>query len=305
MQSRRDLVPGFSRVETIPSPEVPSQLPRSSTLPGWLVPVGIVFIASIVMLLVGLGGLLLSARGDVDSLTTQIAVLDATAKQHEADPACRDVSNDREAVSALLAKGDLVTAAGLAQNALVQVQGTTPLCSEPKLALAKNWYDTQLQLLLATQHPSWPDDSFDRQIVARWQEIERSADSYQLPATQRQAPIVLARTASGVGLWALSDASFRRAWSTQQPGTAPAADRYALLRNWGHQLAEDGGPDQRDRAIRLLATACWIGKAYELPGDEARADMEQYFGIADCSAVVPDQDDPLLVAASDVKAVQR
>lgn len=260
----------------------------ASNMPMWVVPVGFVMVAVVVMLGYGL----LASHRHAGALETVIADQSDTIQNYEALPDCDPAAGDQKRIKGLIDKGSLDTAAGLAETTLAQ--GDLPLCSEVQAALAGFWYGARMDLLLSVERPSWYDSALDQSLVARWNEIERRADDYHLPESERWADMTVAIRASNAGLWALADAAFRRAWDARQAGEAPAAFRYALLRNWGHHLGMSGGPAGHDQAMRLLATAVAIADAINIPAGEACDDIETLFAVTDCRSVAPDRTDPVL-----------
>lgn len=254
--------------------------------PRWVVPALIV--TGVFVALLGYG--VFASRQKTQALADALEDRTRQLQVYEQEPSCDGGADLTQELRDLVAAGSLDLAAGLAESELVD-RGM-PLCPETREALIQLWYGARMDLLLSTPRPSWPDSAFDQTLVARWLEIERKAEAYPLPAHQRWAPMTVATRAYSAGLWALADAGFRRAWSADETGEAPIAFRYALLRNWGHHLARDGGPAMDERARRLLATACVIADTVSLPDDQARRDLETFFAISDCYAADPDLADP-------------
>src|SRR5581483_3141706 len=113
------------------------------------------------------------------------------------------------------------------------------------------------------------DDAASREAAITWLAIEQKADSFGLARSERLSPMQVATRAYSVGMWGLADSAFRRAWEAGDAGIASVATRYAILRNWGHQLAFGGDGAARSRGVLLLATAQAIARTYDLPQGEA------------------------------------
>ena len=212
---------------------------------------------------------------------------------------CSDLAREREQVRDFLARGQSAVALGLAESALSQ-HDPAP-CADARRAIAALWYGASLEHLLAAPAR---DDAAAGQAAPAWLALERKADTYGLPKTERLVPTRVAARASSVGLWALADAAFKQAWTAGDVGTEAVGLRYAILRNWGHSLAFRGVSGAAlscgSRAVRLLATAQAIAVAHGLTDGEACLDL-QALGYADCSQPSPDLLDPLLVAARNSK----
>lgn len=204
---------------------------------------------------------------------------------------CDDGGQARAQVSGFLGKGQLELAVGLVEATLAQQ--SPPLCAEARAALAGLWYGASMDRLFSTPRPDWPGSQVEGQLVERWREIEGKAATYQVPQEGRWAPMTVAIRAYNAGLWALTDAAFRRAWMGGEVGAQAIQFRYDSLRNWGYHLAHGGGADERERAVRILATARAIADAFQLPKGEACQDLV-VLGYADCREPLPDPQEPVL-----------
>lgn len=210
-------------------------------------------------------------------------------------PKCDDAKSTVAQVSDFVGRGSLDLASGLAETKLAQQSPL--LCDDAGQALSELWYNASMDALFATPRPDFPNNALDQQLVAHYLEIERQADAYGIVKEKRFAAMSIAGRAYSAGLWALSDAAFRRAWAADQAGDAPVSFRYALLRNWGYYLKTKGGPAALPLAVRVLATAQAIADRYNLTGqNEACSDLNQ-LGYVDCHNPTPDTTDPVLLAA--------
>jgi hypothetical protein len=207
-------------------------------------------------------------------------------------PRCASGRPALDEVTGLLTRGKPELAAALAGIHLSRTP-ERPLCGEARAALAALWYEASLRGLLTAPRPAVPDAAWAQQLVAEWQAVERQATQYGVPPERRWAPMSVATLAYSAALWPLADAAFRQAWQNGQAGVEGAAFRYALLRNWGRELAGSGSAAGRAEGVRLLATARAIAVAYGLPAGEACHDLEA-LGYADCTVPLPDPGEPLL-----------
>lgn len=268
--------------------------PPGSKSPGWLV------LAAISLGLVGVVVLvnLLLSRHELTLNQAQVAQLqeERTVLTQELEalkkPDCSDAEGELAQVRDFLARGQRGTAIVLVEAALNQ-EGRR-LCPGARSTLAVLWYGASIDELLATPGT---DDLASRNAALKWLTIERKADGYGVATSDRLAPMTVAQRAYSAGLWPLADVSFRKAWEAGHIGLESAGFRYALLRNWGNELAFRGQPAVREEGVSLLATAQAIAKKYSLNGrGEACADLQR-LGFADCRQVTPDNDDPLLAGA--------
>lgn len=271
-----------------------SNTPTTSTVspvmavPGWIFPVmlGLIMVAGIVGLLIGRGDLG-ALRQQNEELKEQLRLRTLQQSRRSCDAGATLLTQVRQ----FLSTGRLELAVGLADTRLTQLQ--PPLCVDAKVALAGLWYDTSLELLFATPRLEGGDSALDSQLVGRYIELEHKAETYDLPEDRRAPPMATAGKAYNAGLWVLADAAFHRAWATQAVGDSAIVFRYDLLRNWGYHLAHQGGPEDREHAIRILATAQAIADTFHVPKGEACADLKD-LGFADCRAPHPDATEPLL-----------
>ncbi len=208
-------------------------------------------------------------QGELTAATRQAQELDSQlAELTRSNDGKREIGQ----ISEFASKGQWDVAIGLAEGALAaQIK---PLSEEAKRSISTLWYGASMDRLYTTVRPSWSDAAIEGQIVGRWLAIERQADTYSLPKERRWSSMSVATRAYTAGIWALADAAFRRAWTAGEAGDVPIGFRYALLRNWGYELAFRGSPAQRDQAIRLLGTAVAIAQSHPV-GQEACDDLKR------------------------------
>lgn len=258
------------------------------------------FVVAIIILLVimFLGALLLWNMASTKVSQNEIlkSGLATAEAQAEATPTCAEWKSSVEQVSTFLQTGKFKTAADLASATL---EGDVELsCVEIANSLKALWYDARMDDLIGGQVPEWYDHRVDQNSVALWHDIETTADRYGVPAHKRWPSAMIFDRAYSVQLWALADAAYMQASVNGNELVAPSQKRYALLRNWGHDLAEAPDPASRELASRLLATAVMISDRYNLRDESACQDLERQFTFANCRDAEPDLGEPLLANTS-------
>ncbi len=204
---------------------------------------------------------------------------------------CSDLAQERKGVEGFLAKGQPALAIGLAESALAAHGGAA--CTDARRSLTLVWYRASMEQLLSTPGT---EESASQQTPARWLAIEQKADQYAVARSERLSPMRVASRAYAVGNWPLADTAYKRAWEAGDVGLDTVGTRYAILRNWGRDLAFRHAAPSREQGVRLLATAQAIATAYKLPNGEACQDLRE-LGYDDCTQPTPDTLDPVLAAA--------
>ncbi len=219
----------------------------------------------------------------------KLATAEAIAK---ATPTCANWKSSTDDVSRFLQSGKFKTAADLASVALEST--VEPACIEIANSLKALWYDARMDDLIGSKVPDWYDHRVDQNAVATWHDIESTADRYGVPSHKRWPPSMILDRAYSVQLWALADAAYMQASANGNELVAPSQKRYALLRNWGHDLSTSADPASRELATRLLATAVMISDHYNLRDESACQDLERQLPLANCREAEPDHSEPLL-----------
>ena len=197
---------------------------------------------------------------------------------------------DVQHIQTFISEANYRTAAALAQLDLSNAN--KPACPLTFAGLAALWYQSSIDALLATP-PSGPTDMTP---VLTWQGIERQADSFGVPLSERLSPLTVFTMAYANHDWRLAQASFLVAWRNQMvgPGNVTLIQTYyAALTNLGVALSHQPEASAQKAGYAMLATAAAIGAAYNV-GGEAATDLRHVFGFRAWPR--PDDSNPVLVA---------
>jgi hypothetical protein len=225
-----------------------------------------------------------SSGARIANLQRQLAAANHTHRHCFTDDA------DVQHIQTFISEANYRTAAALAQLDLSNAN--KPACPLTFAGLAALWYQSSIDALLATP-PSGPTDMTP---VLTWQGIERQADSFGVPLSERLSPLTVFTMAYDNHEWRLAQATFLVAWRNQMVGPGDQTlvqTYYATLTNLGLALSHQTEANARDAGYSTLATAAAIGAAYNV-GGEAAADLRRMFGSRAWPR--PDGSNPVLVA---------
>jgi len=233
-------------------------------------------------------------------LLATVAAFTLTRQQEAAcSPAVTDQSLAR--IGRFYQQGQFGVVAALAQRVL-ESRTTPALCSDTRAAVAAYWYHASSISVLSKARPDAGSPNSPlatHQVAVGWQNIERQADRYGVPARTRYPARTESIMAGNAGQYELSILAFQQAWMAKmEPRTdLQAIGRYAqMLTTWGSIMTLPRFSGTRDQGIQALATSNSIVTAFGLADDRACRAL-QGLGYRDCTRVSPDASDPVLASA--------